>query len=379
MLIARRSVLAWPLLGAVAGCSRSLPDTLRVGLLAPLTGSFEVRGKDVLRGAQLAADELNTQPFKVSGQPVKMEIIGVDDRGDDAGAIEGARRLVEAGVIGVLGPLYTSQAQKAIPVLAEAGLPHFITAAAADLLALGRGNVLRLLANDDLQMRAVASFVQETLRAQRIVVVHEDTAFGKGRLKDFAAELNKRGGKAVESFAVDSKLDVGTDVAARIKAANADAIALFSRDTHLKSLFKSLQAVGHTDVAVIGLNGTRNKNVAASPVPVKALYATATAIDPQEFVNGHRFLDAFAAKYRESPVWGAHYAYDAVLALAGAVAATASVDAAKLIERLKAREPQTRVIEQMRFDASGEQRYASIAVYRVESGAWQLQMRSSQW
>jgi hypothetical protein len=33
----------------------------------------------------------------------------------------------------------------------------------------------------------------------------------------------------------------------------------------------------------------------------------------------------------------------------------------------------------MRWDESGEQRYASIAVYQAERGAWRLQMRSSQW
>ena len=56
-----------------------------------------------------------------------------------------------------------------------------------------------------------------------------------------------------------------------------------------------------------------------------------------------------------------------------------SVDGATLVRHLKTQEPRTRVNTQMKFDDSGEQRYASIAVYRADAGVWRLQMRSSVW
>ena len=195
----------------------------------------------------------------------------------------------------------------------------------------------------------------------------------------FADKYAKDGSKIGSVFSVDAKADVTVDIAAKIKAENADVIVLFARDPQLKSLFKSLQDVGHTKVTVVGSNVVRNANIAAAPIPVDALYATATAIDPEEFHNGGQFLQAFEAKFKERPLWGAHYSYDAVHALAGAVSSAETVEAAKLVTWLKTKELRTRVNHQMRFEGSGEQYYASIAVYKAEGGRWRLQMRSSQW
>jgi len=68
-----------------------------------------------------------------------------------------------------------------------------------------------------------------------------------------------------------------------------------------------------------------------------------------------------------------------VYALADAAARTASVEPAKLVQHLRTQEPRTRVNTQMKFDDSGEQRYASIGVYRADGGVWRMQMRSSVW
>jgi branched-chain amino acid transport system substrate-binding protein len=363
----------------LAGCGAKVPDTIKIGVIVAQSGSFGTRGKDLLRGAELAADEINEQQLKVGGKPVKIEIVGFDDKGENDTAAEGAKQLVESGVVAVIGPMNSPQGIKTVPVVSEAGLPHLFTMTPANMHALGKGNTFRLVANDDLQARAAASFVRETLRGQRIVSIHESTDYGKGLHSGFTETLTKAGGKVGSTFAVDPKADVTAEIANKIKSENADVIMLFSREPHLKSLLKVLQDVGHTDVAVVGANPIRTKTVATASIPVRALYATATAIDPEEFVNGAAFISAFEAKYKERPVWGAHYTYDAVHALAGAVRSAETVEPAKLVAWLKTKELRTKVNHQMRFEASGEQYYASIAVYKAERGTWQLQMRSSQW
>jgi branched-chain amino acid transport system substrate-binding protein len=365
--------------GALAGCGQKMPEVIKIGVVVALTGPFAPRGKDLLRGAQMAAEELNRIPFKVAGRAVPIEIVSADDKGEIDAGVAGARQVIEAGAVAVIGPLNTPQAAKMIPVIAEAGKPHFFTATAANLHAGGKGNTFRLLANDDLQGRAAASFVYENLRAQRIAVVYESGEYGAGLNNAFTAALKQLKGQVVAALPVDSKSEVTSELARKLKADAIDTIVFFSRDPHLKGLFKSLQEVGHTGVSVVGSNVVRNRTTISNGVPVKAMYATATAIDAKEFVNGSRFLEAFEAQFKEPPVWGAHYAYDAVHAIVGAVASIESADAALLIERLKTKEPRTRVNEQMRWTPEGEQKYASIAVYEADRGTWQLQMRSSQW
>lgn len=363
----------------VTGCGKAVPDTVKIGVVVSQSGPFALRGKDLLRGALMAVGELNAAGFKIGSTTVKLEVSSFDDKGEADGAVDGVKQLAAEGVVALIGPIATPQGAKAVPEFAATGRPHLFTITAANAHEWGRGNTFRLLGNDDLQGRAVASLVRETVRAKRIFVLYESGEYGKGLNSVVDAALNRSGLKPVESLSLDAKAEVTAEIAGRIKAADADAVVLLSREPHLKGLFKTLQEVGHTRLAVVGSNVIRNRNVAAQPIPVSALWATATALDPEEFVNGRAFVSRFEAQYKERPVWGAHYAYDAVFALADAMTRAESVSPADLVAQLKTIEPRTRVNQQMRFDATGEQRFAIIGVYKADGGVWQHQMSSSVW
>lgn len=374
-----RCVWTLALAAALTGCSPSIPDTLKIGMLVTQTGPFALRGKDLLNGAQLAVDELNASHYKIQGKPVKFEIVAVDDKGGVDGAKQGAEKLLAEHVMAVIGPLNTPQAAPVVPIIAATGTPHFFTATGAELVGLGKGNAFRLLANDDLQGKALAVLATKYMGVQRIATIVEAGSYGRGLNKAFEASLPKSGAQIVATMEVGTKDNVTAEMAAKIKAANADLVVLFAREPQLVSLFAELKQVGYTDVTVLGTNVVRNKNVAALPIPVKALYATATAIDAEEFPNGKVFLAAFAAKYGGTPVWGAHYAYDSVYALADAARRSDSLKSADLLTTLKRIDPMTRVLQNMRFTETGEQRYPNIGFYKVDRGVWSLQLVSASW
>jgi len=380
----RCMALAWWALGALAalalgGCSPAPSDTLRIGVMVPLTGNQALRGKDLLDGAKLAAEQINATTFKVNGKAVKIEILSMDDKADPETAKKAAQSLLDSGVSAIIGSLATPETSAVTPMITARGLPHMFTSTTAALLGADGSNRFRLLASDSLQGRAMGVYSIQTLRAQRIATVVETGDFGRGLIKPFQTALQEGGKQVVVSVDVDTKGDVTTDMARRIKAAQADLVVVLAREQQLKSLFKALSDVEYTDVSVLGPNPVRNKNVAAMNIPVRALYATATAIDANEFPAGKLFLTAFSDKYKSDPVWGAHYAYDAVYALADAARRANSTKGPDLVAKLRAIEPQAPVNQQMRFDANGEQVYAGIAVYKAERGRWQPEMRSNAW
>ncbi len=362
----------------LAGCSPPVPDTLKVGMLTPQTGPFALRGKDLVNGAQLAIDEINASGYKIQGKAVKLELVTVDDKGEIDAAKEGAQKLLADGVTAVIGPLNTPQAVPVVPIIAAKRTPHFFTATAAELTGLGQGNAFRLLANDDLQGKAMAVIATDNLKGQRIATIVEGGSYGRGLNKAFEAAMPKTA-QLVFTTEVGAKDSVTPEMATKIKAANADVVVLFAREPQLVSLFAALKQVGHTEVTVLGTNVVRNRNVAALPIPVKAFYATATAIDAVEFAHGKQFLTAFTTKYGSSPVWGAHYAYDAVYALADAARRSETLKNDDLLKTLKRIDPATRVLQNMQFTESGEQRYPNIGFYRAERGAWVLQLVSASW
>jgi len=362
----------------LAGCT-SKPQTLTIGVLVAQSGPSGARGKDLLNGATLAAEEISASDFKAGGKPLTILIKSADDHGDVDGAKIEAQAFVDAGVNAVIGPVNSNQAAAVIPIVASKGLPEMITATSAALVGLGQGNVLRLLANDDQQGRAIASFAAETLRARRVGVIVEKSDYGHGLDTAFVAALAKSRLEPVISAEVDDRNPVTQETVASFRAAKVDTIVFLAREPQLVGLLDVLDNIGWLDLTVLGTNVIRNQSVAQRPLHIKALYATATAIDAKEFPEGKTFLASFHRRFGSNPVWGAQYAYDAVYALADAARQGQSLDGPTLVQTLKRIDPMTKVNQQMRFAPSGEQVYPNIAVYKSEQSAWAMQMMSANW
>jgi branched-chain amino acid transport system substrate-binding protein len=79
--------------------------TIVIALEAPLTGSQASNGKDMLRGAQLAAMQVNARGG-VLGRTIK--IVGVDDKADPALGAQAVQEAKAAGAIAVIGPYNSS-------------------------------------------------------------------------------------------------------------------------------------------------------------------------------------------------------------------------------------------------------------------------------
>ena len=88
-------------LPAVAGDS----GTIVIALEAPLTGSQSANGKDMLRGAQLAAKQVNARGG-VLGRKVK--IVGVDDKANPDLGAQAVQKAQAAGAVAVIGPYNSS-------------------------------------------------------------------------------------------------------------------------------------------------------------------------------------------------------------------------------------------------------------------------------
>jgi branched-chain amino acid transport system substrate-binding protein len=363
----------------LAGCDGGKPKVLTIGVLVAQTGSSGLRGKDLLNGATLAAEEINASGFKASGKLLTIEIKAADDRGDVDAARTATTAFLDADVNALIGPLNSNQATEVIPLVAAKGIPEMITATSASLVGLGQGNVLRLLANDEQQGRAIASFATENLQARRIGILAERSDYGRGLSTTVVAALAKLHLEPAISAEIDDKKPVTPQTIASFRAANVDTILFLAREPQLVGLLDVLENTGWLDLTIVGTNVIRNQNVAHRPVRVNALYATATAIDAKEFPEGKIFLASFQRRFGSDPVWGAQYAYDAVYALADAVRESRSLDGPTLVKTLKQIEPATKVNQQMRFAASGEQVYPNIAVYKVDQSAWILQMMSATW
>lgn len=106
-----------------AGCGSdgddSSAETFRLGVEAPLSGEQAVLGKGMLRGAELAANELN-EGDGILGRQV--EVIPIDDAADPDTGVEAAERAIEDGLDGIVGPYNSGVGIETLPLYIDAGL-----------------------------------------------------------------------------------------------------------------------------------------------------------------------------------------------------------------------------------------------------------------
>ena len=364
---------------ALPGCQRGVPDTVKIGVAMTLSGPTANRGQDLLNGALLATEELNAAGFRVRGKPVKFEIVAKDDKGDNQVAKQVAQELVDEGVRLVLGHTNSPQLQSALPTYVAAHALLLTTTTQRTLMEQGGGQLFRLVPNDQVQARALASYATEQLGGQRLVALVEATDYGRGMFEDMAQTLKEKRLKVPEKIDLEFKKPVTEEVARRIKALKADVVVLIAREQHGLSLLEQLRAVQYADAIVLASNAVRTDKMAQAQLPVRGLYTTSTTIQLAELPAGSAFRNRFLAKFKSEPVWGSHYSYDAVYGLADVIRRTASVDTQDLAAKLRTAELNTRIVQQMRFGPGGEQAYPAIGVYKAERGIWSPQLRSSDW
>lgn len=377
LLAALGSTLALAM--ALGGCSPTVPETVRIGVAMTLSGPTANRGQDLLNGAQLAVDEINATTFRVNGKPVKFEIVARDDKGDNETARKVAQELADQHVHAVIGHTNSPQLQAALPVYVAHDMLLMSTTTQRTLVEQAGGRLFRLVPNDRVQARALASFATQQLDGKRIAAVVESTDYGRDMFDDLVQALKEKGLPAPIKIAIEFKQPVGDAVAEQIKAMKADVVLLIAREQHALSLLERLKTAQYSDVTLLTANAARTDKVMRAQALVRGLYATSTTISIAELPAGERFLQVFRGRFKADPVWGAHYTYDAVYALADTIRRTHSVDTQVLLAKLRTTEPNTPMFQQMRFAPTGEQANPTIGVYKAERGTWTPQVRSANW
>lgn len=365
--------------GLLTGCDR-VPSVIRIGVAQPLSGNLAALGQDMHNGVKLAVDELNRQGFKIKGQPVTLEIVAVDDRANAATGKEVAQKLVEAGVVAVVGHLNSGVSIEAAPLYAAKGIPQLAISTNPKFTELNLPTTFRLVANDNLQAKAMGSFAAGQLRATKFAVVDDGTPYGKGLADLAAAQLKgKKEVALLQSF--DDKTTAFDELATRLKDGNIDGVVSTLNDFQVLALIDALVKVGHTQVSVLGGDTIKTTAMLKGAGKLSGLYATSPVLEATEFPASAKFLDAYRTAFKTEPTYGGHYSYDATHVLAAAIKRAESVEPAAIGEALRRIDGYAPVTGSMKFDAKGEQRYGVIGVYGigVKTARWESLVRSDAW
>ncbi|MFP3274865.1 MAG: ABC transporter substrate-binding protein, partial [Paraburkholderia sp.] len=107
-------------LHAPAHAADATPAVVLIGHAAPLKGQLANMGKDSENAARLAIDEINSQHPVIGGKPVQFKLDSQDDAADPRTGTQVAQKLVDDGVVAVVGDINSGVSIPASRIYSEA-------------------------------------------------------------------------------------------------------------------------------------------------------------------------------------------------------------------------------------------------------------------
>ena len=180
------------LIAGSAACNSSSKSTssasskgcgYKIAFFGALTGSAANLGVNIEKGAELAVNQYNA---KNGANCITMAKF--DSQGDPAQAPGVARQLIQdKKILGIVGPAFSGESIAANPIFDSAGVPIITPSATNPVLATGgqAGGTPwkifhRAVANDGAQGPAAGNYIKSVLKAQKVYVVDDQSAYGAG-------------------------------------------------------------------------------------------------------------------------------------------------------------------------------------------------------
>jgi len=347
------------------------PLTVKIGLAAPLTGSQAHIGQDIKEGAQLGVDDLNTQNPEVGGRKVKFELVAEDDEADPTKAANVAQKLVDAKVVAVVGHFNSGASIPASKVYSDAGIPQISPSSTnPKYTQQGFKTTFRVVANDDQQGPVNAKYALEELKAKKIAVIDDSTAYGQGLAEAFA-KTAKDGG--AEIVATEHTTDKDTDFKAiltKIKSKKPDLIFFGGIDPQAGPMKKQMKELAIT-AKLMGGDGIQTPNfIKLAGDAAEGTYASIPGLPKDQMPGGKQFLQKFKAKTGKEVELYAPMGYDAVFVFYEAMKRAGSTDPAKFLPEV-GKTSYTGVIGPIAFDDKGDLKNGPLTIYVAKGGQWE--------
>src|SRR5437667_12162799 len=200
-------------------------EVVKIGHAAPLTGGQAHLGKDNENGARLAIEDANAKGLTIGGKKVKFELIGEDDQADPKTGTVVGQKLVDAKVAGFVGHLNSGTTIPASKIYNDVGIPQISPSATnPKYTQQGFKTAFRVMANDVQQGTALGQFAAKELKAKKIAVIDDATAYGQGLADETQKAATAAGANVITREHTSDKETDFKAVLTRIKSKGPDVI-----------------------------------------------------------------------------------------------------------------------------------------------------------
>ncbi len=341
-------------------------ETLKVGVVSPITGATATFGQENVNGIKLAYEKIK----KAGGK--KFDLIIEDDKSDAIESTTATRKLINIDKISaMIGEPTSSLALASAPIVQEAKIP-FITPTATNAKVTQVGDYIsRACFTDDFQGVVMAKFAVNTLKKKKGLVLIENTSdYSKGLAKSFTDEFLKMGGKmaSTEELTYAAKDTDFQSLMRKVKRANPDFIFVPGYYVEVGLIIKQARALG-INVPFLGGDGWDSPKLfeIAGPAVKGSYISNHFAPDDKDPVV-QNFVKDYKKVYGVNPGGFAALGYDALGIMNAAIQKAKSTKPADINAVLVATKDYPGVTGKITFDANRNPKKAAVVLEAKENG-----------
>ncbi len=328
------AVMAIVAIGGVAGAGESV----KVGVLMPLSGTLAYDGGLTIEGIKLAADEINAAGG-IDGK-TKIDLVMEDSAGIPATSVAAMTKLVGVHKVAAVVGDFASSCTLASMEVAKREKVALVTpiSLAPKITQSGNEWVFRACDNSEMIANAFTKYAVKDKKIEKWAFIAVNTDYGRGSVDAFAKQIKALGGSVgmVEYFN-QGETDYYA-ILTKLQATDAQGLCLLGETMDLSRVVNQFFELGLNKRMQLldPTSGTFNaKFIELTKGRADGMIGASRFVDTIETPAAKKFVAAYKARYGgRGPEKYAQAGYDTVHMIAQAIARAKSADPAAVREAL---------------------------------------------
>ena len=306
---------------------------IKIGVQAPITGKFASEGQSIDKAVRLVVKQVN-EKGGILGK--KLEVVTCDDEGKAVKAAICARKLVNAGVIAVIGSYTSTCTEAAEPIYYRAGVLQTSDGTSDTLVKYGYWTFFRNSSPNSAEAKFTAEFFLKKQHYKRIALISDYSTFSVNLTNAVAKEIKKLGGNIVYQGKITSGAQNFTPILTKIKSYHPDVIYFGGYYTDGGLIRAQMVQLG---IKADFVGGDSNDNPEFLKLAGKAAVGSYLINVPLPemlpYPAAKEFLKAYKETYHENPasIWTL-FNVDGLRVILYAIQQTKSLDTKKIADYL---------------------------------------------
>lgn len=359
--------LALSLAGLSLTATVAMAETIKIGVVQPLTSGVAFDGNNVIKGAKLAVKEIN-DAGGVLGSPIEMVI--ADGACKPAESVSAAEKLITADKVPVIMGAFCSGATQSVMPLAEKSQIPLVTGVSSlpKLTEAGNKWFFRNAETDAMLAVAFSKSLHTDLKVKSVFFLAANDDWGRGTVESFKHVLEGLGAKTVGTEYFEySHADFYT-MLTKVRAANPDLVVVAAETQAAATMVKQAKELSvKSKIFGVGAWATPTFMNLAGDAANGLLAGVAYAPTISGDLN-KTFVSKFKAAYNEAPGKYSMSGYNTIHIIADAIKRAGAADPAKIRDALVATD-YTGPTGRLRFDAKGQVYGQNVFLVELKDGS----------